>query len=53
MTEASRELGLAPPRFEEVATRFRVTLFTERVGRLALDETAPAIVEALPEARAS
>ena len=47
MTEACRELGLGPPRFEEVATRFRVTLFTERVGRPALDETDQAIVEAL------
>jgi predicted HTH transcriptional regulator len=47
MTEACRELGLAPPRFEELATRFRVTLFTGRVGRPALDETDRAIVEAL------
>jgi predicted HTH transcriptional regulator len=47
MTSACREMGLGPPRFEEVATRFRVTLFTERVGRPALDEKDRAIVEAL------
>lgn len=47
MTGACRELGLAPPRFEEIATRFRVTIFTERVGRPALDETDQAIVNAL------
>jgi DNA-binding transcriptional ArsR family regulator len=39
--------GLGPPRFEEIATRFRVTIFTERVGRPALDETDRAIVETL------
>lgn len=47
MTPACREMGLAPPRFEEIAVRFRVTLFTERVARPALDETDQAIVEAL------
>jgi predicted HTH transcriptional regulator len=44
MTGACREMGLAPPRFEEIAVRFRVTLSTERVGRPALDETDQAIV---------
>jgi predicted HTH transcriptional regulator len=33
MTSACREMGLAPPRFEEIATRFRVTLSTQRIGR--------------------
>lgn len=47
MIAACREMGLAPPRFEEIATRFRVTIFTERVGPPALDETDQAIVGAL------
>jgi predicted HTH transcriptional regulator len=47
MTAACREMGLAPPRFEEIAARFRVTIFTERVGSPALDETDLAIVGAL------
>ena len=47
MTAACREMGLAPPRFEEIAARFRVTIFTERVGSPALDETDQAIVGAL------
>ncbi|MGH7821861.1 MAG: ATP-binding protein, partial [Candidatus Binatia bacterium] len=32
MTAACRDAGLALPVFEEIATRFRVTLSTERVG---------------------
>ncbi len=47
MTGACREVGLGPPVFEEIGTRFRVTLFTERVGPPALDETDQAIVDAL------
>lgn len=47
MAGACREIGLGPPRFEEIATRFRVTLSTERIGRPALDERDQAIVEAL------
>ncbi len=47
MTGACREMGLGPPRFEEIATRFRVTLLTERVGQPALDGTDQAIVEVL------
>lgn len=47
MTGACREMGLAPPRFEEMATRFRVTISTERVDRPALDETDQAIMGAL------
>jgi len=47
MTAACREMGLAPPQFEEIATRFRVNLSTERVGRPALDETDQLIVETL------
>jgi ATP-dependent DNA helicase RecG len=47
MTGACREAGLAPPRFEEVATRFRVTIATERIDRPSLDETDQTIVKAL------
>ncbi len=44
---ACRELGLAPPRLEELALRFRVTLFMERVSRPALDDMDQAIMDAL------
>jgi predicted HTH transcriptional regulator len=47
MIGACRESGLADPRFEEIATRFRVTLFTERVGRPSVNETDRAIMGAL------
>ncbi len=47
MTSACRETGLAPPVFEEIGTRFRVTLSSERVSPPALDETDQAIVKAL------
>jgi DNA-binding transcriptional ArsR family regulator len=47
MAGACREMGLAPPRFEEIAARFRVTLPTGRVGRPALGETDQAIFDAL------
>lgn len=47
MTSACREMGLAPPRFEELATRFRVTLSTERVGPPSLDERDRTILDAL------
>lgn len=47
MTTACREAGLASPVFEEVATRFRVTLSPERVGSPLLDETDTAILEML------
>jgi predicted HTH transcriptional regulator len=51
MTGACREVGLGPPQFEEIATRFRVTLFTERVGTPALDETDQAIVDTLTKGK--
>ena len=38
MTAACREAGLAGPVLEEIATRFRATLSTRRVGAAALDE---------------
>jgi predicted HTH transcriptional regulator len=51
MAAACREMGLAPPRFEEIAARFRVTIGTERIGRPALDPTDGAIVESLARGR--
>jgi ATP-dependent DNA helicase RecG len=47
MVSACRDAGLDAPRFEEIATRFRVTLFTRQVHRLALDDTNQKIVDAL------
>ncbi len=47
MAAACREAGLSAPVFEEIATRFRVTLSTERVGPTVLDETDQAILETL------
>jgi predicted HTH transcriptional regulator len=47
MTAACREAGLDAPAFEELATRFRVTIATARTGRPVLDETDQAIMESL------
>jgi predicted HTH transcriptional regulator len=47
MTSACREAGLAPPQFEEVATRFRVTILSTRVHPPLLDAVDQAIVDAL------
>ncbi len=47
MTAACREAGLSDPRFEEIATRFRVTISTTPVNRRTLDDTDQAIVNAL------
>jgi len=49
MTAACREAGLAAPRFEEIATRFRVTIFTARADTPTLDDTDQAIVDALSD----
>lgn len=49
MIAACREAGLAPPRFEEIATRFRATIYTERVSRASLDDTDQAIFDALSD----
>jgi len=38
--------GTSAPRFEEIATRFGVTIFTEHVGRPSLDETDQTIADA-------
>lgn len=51
MAGACREMGLAPPRIEEIAARFRVTLGMKRIGRPTLDPTDSAIVEALARGR--
>jgi len=47
MSAACRDAGLAAPVFEELATRFRVTIATARVGRPVLDETDQAILASL------
>ncbi len=47
MTAACREAGLPAPVFEEIGTRFRVTVSTERTGPPTLDETDQAILDAL------
>jgi ATP-dependent DNA helicase RecG len=39
--------GLGSPVFEELATRFRVTIATTRVGPTLVEETDQAILEAL------
>ncbi len=49
MRAACHDLGLAPPRLEEIGTRFRVTLFTERVGAPSLDPTDQAILDVLDD----
>ncbi|MFQ5644025.1 MAG: ATP-binding protein [Thiogranum sp.] len=47
MTAACREAGLAPPALEEISTRFRVTIYTERAGAPSIDKTDQAILDAL------
>jgi len=47
MTTACRDAGLPAPVFEEIGTRFRVTVSTERSGPPALDETDQGILDAL------
>jgi predicted HTH transcriptional regulator len=47
MSAACREAGLDAPVFEELATRFRVTIATARTGRAVLDETDQTIMETL------
>jgi ATP-dependent DNA helicase RecG len=49
MIGACRAAGLADPRFEEIGTRFRVTILTERTTRPALDDMDQAIVDALSD----
>jgi ATP-dependent DNA helicase RecG len=47
MTAACHEAGLGPPVFEELATRFRVTIATSRTGRPVLDDTDQSILASL------
>jgi predicted HTH transcriptional regulator len=47
MTAACRDAGLAAPVFEELATRFRVTIAIARVSHAVLDDTDHAIVASL------
>jgi predicted HTH transcriptional regulator len=49
MQSACRQAGLAGPEFEEIATRFRLTLSAERVGPARLDDTDRAILETLAD----
>lgn len=44
-----RESGLGPPRFEEIGTRFRVTIHTTRITRPVLDDTDQIILDALSD----
>ena len=49
MTAACHEAGLAAPVFEELATRFRVTIATAAIGPPALDETDQTILACLAD----
>ena len=51
MMAACRAAGLAPPRFEEIATRFRVTIFTESITRPVVDGTDQAILDTLSDGK--
>ncbi len=50
MTAACRHSGLGAPVFEEVSTRFRVTIWTARAGRPSLDAKDEAILAGLGRA---
>ena len=47
MIAACREAGVASPAWEEIGTRLRVTISTERVGETVADEIDRAIVDML------
>jgi predicted HTH transcriptional regulator len=47
MTAACRDAGLLPPTLEEIGTRFRVSLWLERIGVLAVDDIEEGILGAL------
>jgi ATP-dependent DNA helicase RecG len=51
MTAACRDAGLAPPTFEEIGTRFRVTLRLERISAPALDDIEEAMLGALRDGK--
>ena len=47
MIAACRDAGLAPPAWEELGNRLRVTMRTERTGEIAADATDQAILDQL------
>jgi predicted HTH transcriptional regulator len=49
MTASCLDAGLAEPLFEEIATRFRVTIFTGRLSKPKVDDVERSILEALHE----
>lgn len=49
MDAACREAGLASPVFEEIATRFRVTIHGARIGKPTFDSIDKAILDALAD----
>lgn len=51
MTTACQAAGLPAPVFEEIATRFRVTIGTTQVGPRVVEDTDQAIQDALSGAR--
>lgn len=51
MIAACTQVGLPPPRFEEIGARFRVTIYSEQVGPPALDATDRGILDELDEGK--
>ncbi|MBD3334848.1 MAG: winged helix-turn-helix transcriptional regulator [Candidatus Eisenbacteria bacterium] len=49
MIHACQDSGLVPPSFEEIGTRFRVTISTKSMRRPVLDATDQAILETLSD----
>jgi ATP-dependent DNA helicase RecG len=47
MNAACHDAGLRPPRFEEIGTRFRVTVYMERSEKPQLDPIDTAILKSL------
>lgn len=51
MTAACRDTGLTAPVLEEISTRFRVTLFTEKTGAPTVEATDQSILDTLAGAQ--
>ncbi len=51
MIAACRDAGLAPPVWEEIGNRLRVTIRTERLGEIAADATDQAILDQMDGGR--
>ena len=49
MMTACREAGLPAPKFEEIATRFRVTLYSNRIGQPVVDDIDQQLLDALSD----